>query len=173
MPAGRPLEPAGNGRPRWMTAHREAARHPWTESAGRSRRRENPPPRNVRVRLRMSSQGKRAEDGGDDLANHAPQTNRCQRQAHRPRSCCLSKKRVCQPGIASGPGAGIARRLHRPTRLRGRTGNPTAAEPVGGSACGPAGAGVQPRRRRRQDPIGKNSDSLGREVMRSGLWPGY
>src|SRR5688500_10729840 len=31
MPAGRPLEPAGNGRPRWMTAHREAARHPWTE----------------------------------------------------------------------------------------------------------------------------------------------
>src|SRR3954454_11279171 len=31
MPAGRPLEPAGNGRPRWMTAHREAARRPWTE----------------------------------------------------------------------------------------------------------------------------------------------
>jgi transposase len=41
-PAGRPLEPAGNGRPRWMTAHREAARHPWTESAGRSRRRGRP-----------------------------------------------------------------------------------------------------------------------------------
>src|SRR3954447_9416548 len=31
MPAGRPLEPAGNGRPRWMTAHREAARRPRTE----------------------------------------------------------------------------------------------------------------------------------------------
>ena len=28
MPAGRPLEPAGNGRPRWMTAGRDAARRP-------------------------------------------------------------------------------------------------------------------------------------------------
>src|SRR5258708_6314635 len=26
MPAGRPLEPAGDGRPRWMAAHRGAAR---------------------------------------------------------------------------------------------------------------------------------------------------
>jgi hypothetical protein len=31
MPAGGPLEPAGNGRPRWMAAHRDAVRHPWTE----------------------------------------------------------------------------------------------------------------------------------------------
>src|SRR3712207_7557235 len=30
-PAGGPLEPAGNGRPRWMAAHRDAARHPGTE----------------------------------------------------------------------------------------------------------------------------------------------
>jgi hypothetical protein len=28
MPAGRPLEPAGDGRPRWMTAGRDAARRP-------------------------------------------------------------------------------------------------------------------------------------------------
>jgi len=28
MPAGRPLEPAGNGRPRWMTVGRDAARRP-------------------------------------------------------------------------------------------------------------------------------------------------
>src|SRR3712207_8803868 len=27
-PAGGPLEPAGNGRPRWMAAHRDAARRP-------------------------------------------------------------------------------------------------------------------------------------------------
>ncbi len=28
MPAGRPLEPAGDGRPRWMTAGRDAVRRP-------------------------------------------------------------------------------------------------------------------------------------------------
>ena len=28
MPAGRPLEPAGDGRPRWMTVGRVAARRP-------------------------------------------------------------------------------------------------------------------------------------------------
>jgi len=28
MPAGRPLEPAGDGRRRWMAAGRDAARHP-------------------------------------------------------------------------------------------------------------------------------------------------
>ena len=60
-------------------------------------------------RLRSCDQGKRAEEGNDDLVNHPLQTNKCRFQSARLRSRCLTAaRRVCQPGFVIGPDPGIS-----------------------------------------------------------------
>jgi hypothetical protein len=56
-------------------------------------------------RLRMSCQGKRAEDGRDDLGNHARQTNKRRFQSARLRSRCLSSKSRLSARECLRPGA--------------------------------------------------------------------
>src|SRR5687767_1279346 len=56
-------------------------------------------------RLRMSIQGKRAEDGWDDLGNHAQQTNKRRFQSARLRSRCLSSESRLSARECLRPGA--------------------------------------------------------------------
>jgi hypothetical protein len=60
-------------------------------------------------RLRSCDQGKRAEEGNDDLVNHPLQNTKRRFQSARLRSRCLTAaRRVCQPGFVIGPDPGIS-----------------------------------------------------------------
>jgi len=85
----------------------------------------------------MSSQGKRAEDGWDDLGNQAQHTNKRRFQSARLRSCCLSTSGSVSPGLPSARCLASARRLHRSVRSRGRAGNHAATGLVGSVPVGP------------------------------------
>ncbi len=81
-------------------------------------------------RLRTSRQGKRAEEGDDDLVNHASQMIKRRQQSARLRPRRLGEERACQPGSASGPVTGISEEDHRRDRPRVAVGQRTAAGPV-------------------------------------------
>ncbi len=100
MPAGRPLEPAGDGRPRWMTVGRDAARHP-VHRIRLTGQLVRPTLRHQRQREDAARLARRNALGISPGFLNAPRRPTAQRRPRR--RSCPTFPRGCELGGASAP----------------------------------------------------------------------